>query len=167
VWKSGLPQTGNFDDDVVKSGSGDELRMGVHYMQSLGEDHHGVDVDYSLLDASHVRSSFSSLDSLHQKNDSSTNVARALVKIGEKFRFRVPVPPASSTLSHTGVFEVKLVSGEPLPRFLHIDIGEMAKGKVEFFGVPATTDLGKMVVGVYTSEGICVSQMVLEVVKWR
>lgn len=161
VWKSGSPQTGNSDEDVAKSGSGDELRMGVHYMQSLGEDHR---VDYSILDASHVRSSVSSLVSSHQRNDSNKNVARALVRIGENFRFRVPVPPASPS---TQVFEVKLTSGEAMPRFLHVDMGEVAKGAVELSGVPAATDVGEVVVGVYTSDGVCVSRMVLEVVKWR
>ena len=165
VCKSASPRTGNSGEDVAKSGSGDELRMGVHYMQSLGEDR-SVDVNNSTLDASHVRS-FSSLDasSLQQTNDTpDTNVAKALVRIGEKFRFRVPVSPATS---RTGIFNVRLVSGEPLPRFLQVDMCEIAKGTVEFFGVPASTDLGKVVVGVYTSDGICVSQMVLEVVKWR
>ena len=167
VWKSGSPQTSNSDEDMAKSGSGDELRMGVHYMQSLSEDH-SVDVNYSTLGTSHVRSSFPSLAALHQKNDTTdTNVVKALVRIGEKFRFRVPVSPASPTMSRTRRFDVRLVSGEPLPRFLQVDMGEITKGVVELFGVPAATDLGKVVVGVYTGDGICVSQMVLEVVKWR
>jgi len=70
-------------------------------------------------------------------------------------------------MSRTRMFDVRLLSGEPLPRFLQVDMGGIAKGAVEFFGVPAATDLGKVVVGVYTRDGICVSQMVLEVVKWR
>jgi len=95
-------------------------------------------------------------------------VTRALVRIGEKFRLRVRVPPASpTTLSRALAFEVKQISGEPLPRFLHVDIGGVTKGAVELFGVPTTGDLGEVTVGVYTSDGVCVSQMVLDVVKWR
>jgi axial budding pattern protein 2 len=156
VWKSGLLQTGNSNvaNEIARSGSGDELRMGVHYVESLGEDDREVN--------------HSASDAPHQNNRSnSKNVARAIVRIGEKFRFRVPVPPASPTLLRTRVLEVKLVSGEPLPEFMHVDMGEIAKGVVEVFGVPASPDLGEVGVGVYTSDGICVSQMILEVVKWR
>ena len=44
VWKSGSPQTSNSD--------GDELRMGLHYMQSLGEDHRDTGDDCPMLNAS-------------------------------------------------------------------------------------------------------------------
>lgn len=154
VWKSGLPQTGNSNDadEIVRSSSGDELRMGVHYMESLGED---------------GRVNHSTPDTHQNSCPTSKNVIRALVRIGEKFRFRVPIPPASPTLLRTRVLEVKLVSGEPLPEFMHVDMGEVAKGVVEVFGMPASPDLGEVGVGVYTSDGVCVSQMILEVVKWR
>jgi axial budding pattern protein 2 len=144
----------NSDDDVGKSPSGDELRMGVHYMQSLGEGHSGL-----------IHPSLPSLESL---NDSiGKNALRTLVRVGEKFVFRVPVLSVSPTLSRARVSEVKLISGEPLPAFLHVDTGEIAKGIVTFSGVPTAADLGEKVVGVFTSEGVCASQMVLEVVKWR
>jgi axial budding pattern protein 2 len=153
VWKS---RPLNSDDDVGKSPSGDELRMGVHYMQSLGEEHSGL------------KPSFPSLESLHRvKGSTGENVLRTLVRVGEKFVFRVPVPPASPTLSRARVFEVKLISGEPLPVFLQVDMGEIAKGVVKFSGMPSAADLGELAVGVFTSEGICVSQMILEVVQWR
>ncbi|KAF9462875.1 hypothetical protein BDZ94DRAFT_1260070 [Collybia nuda] len=92
------------------------------------------------------------------------SVVRRVV-VGEKFKFRVPIPPATAVSSRTRKIEVKLTSGRPLPPFLRADLsGVKAKGSVEFSGIPVPRDLGKAVLGVYTNGGECLVQVVVEVV---
>ncbi|KAJ7876803.1 hypothetical protein B0H13DRAFT_2054749 [Mycena leptocephala] len=60
--------------------------------------------------------------------------------------------------------EAKLMSGKPLPKFLHVDLNG-SKGTVEFYGAPAARDLGEFNIGVYTvDDGACVGRVVVEVV---
>jgi axial budding pattern protein 2 len=155
-------------DDVRTSPSADELTMGIHYVRSLGGDHPGVRTDPSTHTVStHVRSSFSSLESSHDGHTASGGVARTLVRAGEKFKFRVDVSLYSAA-SYTKArkLEARLISGKPLPKFLHVDLnGSKHSGAVEFYGAPAARDLGEFNVGVYAvDDGTCVGRAVVEVV---
>jgi axial budding pattern protein 2 len=167
VWKTEPNSNVDSDDGVAKGGIGDELRMGIHYMRSLGEDQHVIGVDSSSQHASNVRSSFSSLDSSHQGHNDAT-ARRTLVRIGENFRFRVPIRPALPSSLQTHEFQVRLTSGKPLPKFLHVDVDEIvAIGAIELYGTPTAADIGEVVLGLYSNDGVCVTEVHLEVVRWR
>ncbi|KAJ6621419.1 hypothetical protein B0H10DRAFT_1790019 [Mycena sp. CBHHK59/15] len=155
-------------DGVKKSPTADELSMGIHYVRSLGGDHRDDRTNPSTPTVStRVRSSFSSLESSHHGHTSVGSVMRTLVRAGEKFKFRVPVSIYSaSSYKRMRKLEAKLISGKPLPKFLHVDLnGNKHSGTVEFYGAPATRDLGEFNVGVYTvDDGACVGRVVVEVV---
>ncbi|RDB23344.1 Axial budding pattern protein 2 [Hypsizygus marmoreus] len=132
--------------DLPQSTSGDELKMGLHYMQSLGSEQ--------------------KVDLPPPRDAAATSEAglKTLVRSGERFRFRVPIP--SSTRSRK--LEVKLVSGRPLPKFLHVDMsGVKINGAIELYGAPAFGDIAELTVGVYDDDGVCVKKVVIEVVKWH
>lgn len=157
-------------NQIKSSRSGDELSMGLHYVRTLGADQYAVRNDPSTPTLStNVRSSFSSLESSHQGHTVAGDAMRMLVRTGEKFRHRVPLDSASSYTSSRGArdLEMRLRSGGPLPRFLHVDMGGVRrKGAVELYGTPAVSDLGEFDVGVYTSsDGVCVARVVLEVIR--
>jgi axial budding pattern protein 2 len=143
----------------TKSDSSDELCMGLHYVQTLGGD--GVDESTPSLPTvatTYVRSSFSSLESSHQGHGTETR--RVLVRIGEKFKFRIQIP-----VHLRGVFyELRLVNGGPLPQFLRHDLN-LRDGSIEFHGIPSPRDLGVFDVGVHVGdrEG-CVARTIIDVV---
>jgi axial budding pattern protein 2 len=152
-------------DGVKRSPTADELSMGIHYVRSLGGDHPDVHPDPSTPTVStHVRSSFSSLESSHHGH-AAAGIMRTLVRVGEKFKFRVAVSLYSAaSYKKVRKLEAKLMSGKPLPKFLHVDLNG-SKGTVEFYGAPAARDLGEFNIGVYTvDDGACVGRVVVEVV---
>ncbi|KAJ7672699.1 hypothetical protein B0H17DRAFT_1084289 [Mycena rosella] len=153
---------------VKRSPTADELSMGIHYVRSLGGDYADVRPDPSTPTVStHVRSSFSSLESSHHGHAAAGSVMRTLVRTGEKFKFRVAVSLYSAaSYKKVRKLEAKLMSGKPLPKFLHVDLnGHKHAGAVEFYGAPAARDLGEFNVGVYTvDDGACVGRVVVEVV---
>jgi axial budding pattern protein 2 len=59
------------------------------------------------------------------------------------------------------------VSGELMPAFLYADLdvarGDRHRDTVKFWGVPRADDVGEVHVGVYTGNGVCVAQAVIEV----
>jgi axial budding pattern protein 2 len=62
-------------------------------------------------------------------------------------------------------YVVKLVSGQALPNFIQPNLsGISAKGILELTGVATFRDLGVFNVGVYTNTGVCVANVVIEVV---
>ncbi|KAH7913037.1 hypothetical protein BJ138DRAFT_694374 [Hygrophoropsis aurantiaca] len=146
----------------VRQGSIDELRMGMHYVHTLGEG------------SSNVRSasdkSFSTLESsLHGRDLNNAGkakenaISRILVRASEKFEFRIPVKSSNGTYHK---LEARLVSGHPLPEFLQLELkGGDDKRVVRFYGVPTDVDVGEMHVGVFnTDSGECVARVVVEVV---
>ncbi|KAJ7252737.1 hypothetical protein B0H12DRAFT_1017852 [Mycena haematopus] len=155
------------EDGVNRSPTADELSMGIHYVRSLGGDHPDVNPDPSTPTVStHVRSSFSSLESSHHGH-AAAGIMRTLVRTEEKFKFRVPVSLYSAaSYKKVRKLEAKLMSGKPLPVFLHVDLnGSKHAGAVEFYGAPRARDLGEFNVGVYTvDDGACVGRVVVEVV---
>ncbi|KAJ6581431.1 hypothetical protein B0H19DRAFT_927760 [Mycena capillaripes] len=154
-------------DSAKRSPTADELSMGIHYVRSLGGDHPDVHPDPSTPTVStHVRSSFSSLESSH-RGHAAAGIMRTLVRTGEKFKFRVAVSLYSAaSYKKVRKLEAKLMSGKPLPKFLHVDLnGNKHSGAVEFYGAPGPRDLGEFNVGVYTvDDGACVGRVVVEVV---
>ena len=152
VWK-GQKTTGG--QDVLKSRSGDELSMGIHYVQSLGADADGVRTEG--LDSARSPPA-QGVSSNHTKD------IKMLLRSGEKFRFRVPLSPTPPDLARSK-FDVRLVSGKPLPKFLHVD--DSPKGLIELYGTPGSTDIGKVAIGVYDAHGSCLKSVTIEVVKWR
>ncbi|KAJ7115899.1 hypothetical protein C8R44DRAFT_709347 [Mycena epipterygia] len=155
-------------DGVKRSPTADELSMGIHYVRSLGADRSDLRPDPSTPTVStHVRSSFSSLESSHHGHAAAGGVMRTLVRTGEKFKFRVAVSLYSAaSYQKVRKLEAKLMSGKPLPKFLHVDLnGNKHSGAVEFYGAPAARDLGEFNVGLYTvDDGACVGRVVVEVV---
>lgn len=145
----------------------DELRIGMHYVRTLGEGTGTSNVP-SVSDKS-----FSSLESSQQghgvtPSGSKTSVsARFLVRAGEKFKFRVPMQQSSN---HYRKLEARLISGRALPSFMQAELkGFGGKGDekkaVEFYGVPAEGDMGEWHVGVFNVEGgACLARVVVEVV---
>ncbi|KAJ7180606.1 hypothetical protein C8R46DRAFT_1344893 [Mycena filopes] len=117
--------------------------------------------------STNLRSSFSSLESSHHGHASAGSLMRTLVRAGERFKFRVAVSLYSATpYKKVRKLEAKLMSGKPLPKFLHVDLnGNKHSGAVEFSGVPGPRDLGEFNVAVYTvDDGACVGRVVVEVV---
>ena len=142
----------------------DELRIGMHYVRTLGEG------------TSNVRSasdkSFSSLESSQQGHGaaaSGTKMSaslRFLVRAGEKFKFRVPMQHASQQYRK---LEARLISGRALPSFMQAELkgfgGKDEKKAVEFYGVPAEGDTGELHVGLFNAEGgECLARVVVEVI---
>jgi axial budding pattern protein 2 len=156
------------------SGTNDELTMGIHYVRSLGADQLAVDgagtgpTGPKSSPTSNVRSSFTSLDSSHvgHKSGAGADMMRVLVRVGEKFKFRVPIP--ESYRQRRG-YHVKTASGQPLPKFLQADpTGINSKGVLELYGIASFRDLGEMIVGIYGErDGVCVATVVIEVVSKR
>ena len=160
------------DSGMMKpSGTNDELTMGMHYVRSLGADQLEVDggtVTKSSPTMSNVRSSFTSLESSHvgHKSGAGADMMKVLVRIGEKFKFRVPIP---DSYRQTRGYHVKMTSGQPLPKFLQADpSGINSKGVLELSGIASFKDLGEMMVGIYGErDGVCVATVVIEVVSKR
>ena len=154
------------------SGTNDELTMGIHYVRSLGADQLAVDGagtgPKSSPTPSNGRSSFTSLESSHvgHKSGTGADMMRVLVRVGEKFKFRVPIP--ESYRQRRG-YHVKTASGQPIPKFLQADpTGINSKGVLELSGVASFRDLGEMIVGIYGErDGVCVATVVIEVVSKR
>jgi axial budding pattern protein 2 len=136
----------------------DELDVGMRYVRALGED--AVSGDAS--------GSFSSLESSHPARSSigsggrGREVLRVLVRVGERFRFRLPVRAGAGA----GLV-ARRMSGELMPAFLYADLdiarGDRHRDTVKFWGVPRADDVGEVHVGVYTANGVCVAQAVIEV----
>ena len=157
---------------VKPSGSGDDLTTSIHYVRSLGTDQltvEGRPAFGSSPALSNVRSSFASLESSQPGNDSTT--MKALVRVGERFRFRIPVRqrPSESPLKQPKGYHAKLMSGQHLPTFIRADFsGVHTKGVVELSGIATFRDLGERTVGVYADkDGECIAAILIEVVGKR
>ncbi|KAF8963446.1 hypothetical protein BDZ97DRAFT_1820965 [Flammula alnicola] len=162
------------------SATSDELSIGMHYVRSLGADqltvHRGSGTatgsgSGSSPATSNVRSSFTSLESSHLGNKSGGNAdsgMKVLVRTGERFKFRVPIPSAS-TPGQTRGYYVKLISGQPLPKFIHPNLnGISTKGVLELSGVATFRDIGERSIGVFAErDGACVARVMIEVVGKR
>ncbi|KAG1732488.1 hypothetical protein EDB19DRAFT_1733635 [Suillus lakei] len=140
----------------------DELRMGMHYVRTLGEG------------SSNVRSvsdeSFSSLASSQPGLGTvgvgtENTVFRLIVRTGEKFKFRIPMKSVNGAYRK---LEAKLMSGQALPHFLQLELkghGGDDKRVVEFYGIPTEQDLGEIQVGVFNAEGgECLAKVIVEIV---
>lgn len=143
---------------VVRVLEADELDVGMRYVRALGEDASG---SFSSLESSHpARSSIGS-----GGNNRGRDVLRVLVRVGERFRFRLPVRAAGAG-ADAGLV-ARRVSGELMPAFLYADLdvarAERHRDTVKFWGVPRADDVGEVHVGVYTANGVCVAQAVIEV----
>ena len=168
---------------VKKSGSADELRMGLHYVQALGGDNQGLITSPGV--KSNVRSSFSSLESsVVGKNKKSTGAPtekRVVVTPGQKFKFIVRIPPisiaarAQGTVSSTTPvtlpreYNVKIISGQPLSQ-LHVDLnGIETRGSAEVTGESTKEDVGIITFGIYAGQKdeICLAIVVIEVAETR
>jgi len=172
------------DDNLViesgmkPSGTNDELTMGIHYVRSLGADQLAVDGGTGAKSSptvSNVRSSFTSLESSHvgHKSGTGADMMKVLVRVGEKFKFRVPIPvtssPDSESYRQPRGYRVKMTSGRPLPKFVQADpSGINSKGVLELSGIASFRDLGEIIVGIYGErDGVCVATVVIEVVSMR
>jgi axial budding pattern protein 2 len=104
--------------------------------------------------------SFSSLVSSQASVTTKSRPARFLARIGEKFLFAIHVAEMSETV------DVRLVSGEQLPRFIHVNrMGGNKKNVVQLWGLPAIGDEGELELGIYTSNrGGCIGRAIMEVV---
>lgn len=138
----------------------DELRIGMHYVRTLGEGSSNV---HSASDKS-----FSSLESSQQGHGAtSSGTVRFLVRAGERFRFRVPMQHASNQYRK---LEARLISGRALPAFMQVELRGFGsktdeKKGIEFYGVPTEGDIGELQVGVFNVEGgECLARVVVEVV---
>lgn len=158
--------------NLKPSGTSEELRMGIHYVRSLGADQLAVHAAglTTGMGTSNLRSSFTSLESSHGEPKSgtdSTDVMRVLVRTGERFKFRVPIPAAS--MNQAKKYAVRLTSGQALPKFIHPDLNWISsKGVLELAGVATVRDLGELTIGVYgEQDGVCVATVVLEIVGRR
>jgi axial budding pattern protein 2 len=160
-------KTGNGEDTGIKaSNTADDLSMGLHYVRSLGTDqpatNNGGGNGSSL---SNIRSSFTSLESSHMgyKTGTELSVTKVLTRVGERFKFRVPIFPTTGTT--TEGYVVKLISGQALPKFIQPDLsGVSTKGVLGLSGLATFRDVGTLSVGVYTNTGVCVANVVIEVV---
>ncbi|KAH6915879.1 hypothetical protein BKA70DRAFT_472338 [Coprinopsis sp. MPI-PUGE-AT-0042] len=123
------------DDGVKPSSSGDDLTMGLHYVQSLG-DH--------------------SPEPRAPSPKTSPEVTRYVLRTGEKFQIRLQITPTARKL------QVTQVSGQEIPKFLKVDANG-SKGMVELTGTALSRDLGMLTIGVY-AEKQCLVKVILEVI---
>ena len=100
--------------------------------------------------------------------DIPTPVPRMLSRAGEFFRFRVALTlPASAATA----LDVRLMSGQKLPKFIKIDFvtvaGRENKRTVELSGVPSRDNLGEFSIGVHErgTAAECVGRVDLQVVE--
>nr|GAT46698.1 predicted protein [Mycena chlorophos] len=94
-----------------RNSAADELSVGIQYVRALGADQEKVKAEASTPTVStHVRSSFSSLESSHHGHTGSN--MRTLVRAGEKFRFRTAVSMYSAaSYRQLRKLEAKLLQG--------------------------------------------------------
>ncbi|KAF5338346.1 hypothetical protein D9611_012509 [Ephemerocybe angulata] len=130
-----------FADTSRKSISADDLSMGLHYVQSLGNN-----------DQTTAAERPSAASAGHE-------ATRYVVRTGEKFHIRVQIPTTTRYL------QIQQVSGLALPSFLQFDANG-AKGIVEFTGTALSRDLGALNVGIYADKE-CILRVMIEVVPRR
>jgi axial budding pattern protein 2 len=174
---------GQTADGLKKSGSGDELSMGLHYVQALGADNQLAAVTSPGI-SSNVRSSFSSLESSNAGNNQGPGAPiekRVVVTPGQKFKFLVRIPPVSIAARAQGTaslttpvalpreYNVKIISGQPLSQ-LHVDLnGIETRGTAEVSGETMREDIGVITFGIYAgrNDEICLAMIVIEVAETR
>ncbi|KAH9975213.1 hypothetical protein BJV74DRAFT_888838 [Russula compacta] len=150
---------------TVTTTEADELHVGLRYVRALGEDAREASDSFSSLESSHPTLSRSDMNTGSGGGVGGRGeVLRVLVRVGERFRFRMPVRAGASA---GGGLTARRVSGELLPAFLYADLG-VARGDkhrdtVKFWGVPRADDVGDVHVGVYAANGVCVAEAVIEV----
>ncbi|RPD58719.1 hypothetical protein L227DRAFT_586946 [Lentinus tigrinus ALCF2SS1-6] len=96
---------------------------------------------------------------------------RMLARTGERFKFSVPLVSEGGA-GAARKFDVRLVSGRPLPKFIRVssDGSRVVKDKgeerrvVDLWGVPVRADVGEYSVGVYDGK-VCVGRVIVEVVE--
>ena len=147
----------------------DDLSIGIHYVRSLGGDGQRNSAIFrtnasTRTVSTNVRSSFSSLESSrHSHGQKYAGIKRLLVRVGEKFKFRLTLEG-----DFTGrALDASLISGRPLPGFIKVDFkgASNPKGVAVFHGIPAVDDIGEANIGVYTSDdGECVGRVIVEIV---
>ena len=145
---------------AVGTSEADELHVGLRYVRALGEDTREGSGSFSSLESS-SRPARSSLGS--GSAGAGAEVLRVLVRVGERFRFRLPVRVGAG-----GGFTARRVTGELLPAFLYADLevaqdNQRHRDTVKFWGVPRPDDIGDVHVGVYAANGVCVGEAVIEV----
>jgi axial budding pattern protein 2 len=150
---------------AVGASEADELHVGLRYVRALGEDTREGSGSFSSLESS-SRPARSSLGS--GGADAGAEVLRVLVRVGERFRFRLPVRVGAGATGPGGL-TARRVTGELLPAFLYADL-EIGRGDnqkhrdtVKFWGVPRAEDIGDVHVGVYAANGVCMGEAVIEV----
>jgi axial budding pattern protein 2 len=149
---------------AVGASEADELHVGLRYVRALGEDAREGSESFSSLESS-SRPARSSLGS----GGAGAEVLRVLVRVGERFRFRLPVRIGAGATGAGGGLTARRVTGELLPAFMYADLeagrGDNQKHRdtVKFWGVPRADDIGNVHVGVYTANGVCVGEAVIEV----
>jgi axial budding pattern protein 2 len=121
--------------EVRRQGSLDGLNLGMHYVNTLGENLSDV---------------------VFPAARGKENATKIVVTAGEEFRFRVNVA------IQTGAYrplEARLASGGPLPDFLQLDLmshggdGTLRKA-VEFYGIPNSNEVGEYSVAVYATDNM-------------
>jgi axial budding pattern protein 2 len=145
---------------AIGASEADELHVGLRYVRALGEDARDGSGSFSSLESS--RPAMSSLGS--GGAGAGAEVLRVLVRVGERFRFRLPVRGGGGS-----DLTARRVTGELLPAFMYADL-EVVRGDnlkhrdtVKFWGVPRADDVGDVHVGVYAANGVCVGEAVIEV----
>lgn len=156
----GPPSQQKGQPGAVGTSEADELHVGLRYVRALGEDTREGSGSFSSIESS-SRPARSSLGS------AGAEVLRVLVRVGERFRFRLPVRAGATGAG--GGLTARRVTGELLPAFLYADL-EVARGgnqkhkeTVKFWGVPRADDIGDVHLGVYAANGVCVGEAVIEV----
>lgn len=156
---------GDGDGAIATTTEADELHVGLRYVRALGEDSREASDSFSSLESSHPTLSNSNMNTGSGGGvGGRSEVLRVLVRVGERFRFRLPVRAGASA---GGGLTARRVSGELLPAFLYADLdvarGDKHRDTVKFWGVPRADDVGGVHVGVYTANGVCVAEAVIEV----
>ncbi len=156
-----VPPSQQEQPGAIGASETDELHVGLRYVRALGEDAREGSGSFSSLESS-SRPARSSLGS--SSAGAGAEVLRVLVRVGERFRFRLPVRVGAG-----GGLTARRVTGELLPAFLYADLeagrGDNQKHRdtVKFWGVPRADDVGDVRVGVYAANGVCVGEAVIEV----
>ncbi|EIW79291.1 hypothetical protein CONPUDRAFT_127284 [Coniophora puteana RWD-64-598 SS2] len=137
----------------------EDLRLGMHYVRSLGEG------DSTKVRSTSDKSFVSLMSSNLGRGPNGETRSRILVRVGERFKFRVPL----ESLEHARKrLQAKTMTGHALPEFLDVELkghdGPNSRRVVEFSGLPRTADVGEIQVGIFVfNSNDCLAQVVVEV----
>lgn len=125
--------------DNNRPASVDGMNLGMHYVNALGEELTSSDLELNEEMARFV---------VDGKGNTKT-----IVPQGKEFKLQVNIP---REISDKVELEARLMSGEPLPAFMQLDLKSSSPGvglgrSIQLYGVPHASEVGEYVIGIYVT----------------